>query len=131
MNIKDRNELRDLRQKLFDEDPYCYWCKRLLDPPVDGGTDTTVSLDHLNSKYGEKGFDGCVVACRKCNSLRGGIELKAADIIGHIRRRGSTFKKLKKHVSKLARLSKQFTERVKTGRENANQTQRMEERKVS
>lgn len=76
------------RNRLFAEDPHCYWCGReLVKPPgpsVGGGKcpDNAATLDHLISRLDPRRTEPqprnapprTVLSCYACNELRGFAE---------------------------------------------------------
>jgi len=81
-HISSTERFRRKRNKLFKNDPNCYWCGKLTvnrDRKLEESSstkDNDATVDHLYSKFQPEryrdGYKGIVVlACGKCNHERG------------------------------------------------------------
>ena len=81
-SISSRMSNRRFKEKLWQQDKRCYWCKRftklLSIPEISGKADPLLAtLDHIYSRYSPKRFIRAkngevrkVLACYECNSRR-------------------------------------------------------------
>lgn len=80
----NRQRRQEIRNNLWEENPYCHWCGRLTVPPVRPRPTgnyidprNTATLDHLFVKHNPARHEYhptkelFVLACAKCNSHRG------------------------------------------------------------
>lgn len=76
-------KIRTRRENLWKQDPHCYWCGCLTVPPPKRRknkvfVDNEATLDHLRTRFNSSRQEPnhsneqrTVLACRKCNGLRG------------------------------------------------------------
>ena len=73
--MANTQRIRAIRQRLYEQDPYCYWCgvRVYENGRSDGRCEwNTSTLDHLWAKRGDKVIGaGYVLACFRCNHTRG------------------------------------------------------------
>ena len=78
-----RKSQKQRRERLFAEDPHCFWCGCELVPyPHGRGTvpPNAVTLDHVVSRLhpdrskGKRGKERTVIACNFCNTRRNDYE---------------------------------------------------------
>ena len=90
------NPQKRRRDRLFSKKPFCYWCNCQLIHPrrckVNGvlpkiPPDNMATIDHLDNKlspergnYNHQNVPRTVLACHKCNQLRGRQEVEAAEM---------------------------------------------------
>jgi hypothetical protein len=91
---------RELRRKLWLEDPHCHWCgiiTRWLSPEGGKLPEDAATIDHLYTRYEmekrkEMG-NPCVLACNKCNHDLG-EQATAAQPIEELWRRAGQYDRM-------------------------------------